>query len=153
MTDEIFTDSLDEAPVDALEDIFVLPEDIQSDARIVRWHTEMVERLKREAQGVPMKTAQYTLMERISFFYAYMRYQELHNPDMSSREKMANMTAWQSMLDMFNRMLEKHNDKVLRETILEVQAILKDALPIVSDTKERADLRRHLGERFANIGL
>jgi len=153
MNEETALNPLDDAPIDAMEDIFVLPEELASDERIVRWHSEMVARLRREAQGVPMKTAQYTLMERICYFYANMRFQELHNPDMSQREKMQNMTAWQSMLDQFNRLLEKHNDKVVNEMLIKVHDILMKSLPIVTDDKERANLRRHLQEEFANIDM
>lgn len=151
--EELAVNPLDDAPADAMEDIFTLPESIASDERIQRWYSEMVTRLRREAQGVPMKTAQYTLMERIAFFYANMRYQEFHNDSMTSREKMQNIQAWQSMLEMFNRMLEKHNDKLVREMLIKVQQILKDALPIVADSSDRANLRRKLQEEFASIDL
>lgn len=151
--EELTVNPLDDAPADAMEDIFTLPEEIASDERILRWYEEMVTRLRREAQGVPMKTAQYTLMERIAFFYANMRYQEFHNENMTTREKMQNIQAWQSMLEMFNRMLEKHNDKLVREMLIKVQQILKDSLPIVGDATDRTNLRRKLQEEFANIDL
>lgn len=153
MNEETALNPLDDAPLDAMEDIFVLPESLTQDERIVRWHSEMVTRLRREAQGVPMKTAQYTLMERICYFYANMRYQELHNPEMSQREKMQNMTAWQSMLEQFNKLLEKHNDKIVNEMLIKVQDILFNSLSIITDDRERARFRRHLQEEFSNIDM
>ena len=153
MNEELDTSNLDAVPADSLDGIFVLPDDLANDPRILEWYTEMVTRLRREAQGVPMKTAQYTLMERIAYFYANMRYQELNNPNMTAREKMQYIDAWQKMLDQFNRMLEKHNDKLMAETLLKVQEILANRLPIVSDPGDRASLRRALAEDFANLDL
>lgn len=153
MDEETVLNPLDDAPLNQLEDIFVLPEELASDERIARWHAEMVRRLRDEAQGVTMKTAQYTLMERIAYFYANMRYQELHNPDISLRERMQNMTAWQSMLDMFNRMLEKNNDKLVNELSLKIQAILQERLQIISNKDERTQMRRALAEDFAAMNL
>lgn len=150
---EIDTNSLDAPPADALESIFVLPDEIAADARIRGWYEEMVTRLRREAQGVPMKTAQYTLMERIAYFYANMRWREFTHPDMSLRERKENNLAWLQMLDMFNRMLEKHNDKLMTEMLLKVQNILKDRLSMISDPSERQALRRAYQEDFANIDL
>lgn len=152
-TNETYLNPLDDAPADAMEDIFVLPEEVASNERISRWYNEMVVRLRREAQGVPMKTAQYLLMERIAYSYAKMRYEEFTNPDLPERQRMALQDAWQKMLDQFNRLLEKHNDKVVNEMLLRVHEILKEALPIISDPIERANLRRKLQEDFANIDM
>lgn len=153
MDEELELGNLDSPPADSLDGIFVLPEELANDPRILAWHTEMVRRLRNEAQGVPMKTAQFTLLERIAYFYAHMRYQELNNPNMTAREKMQYITAWQTMLDQFNRMLEKHNDKLMAETLLKVQEILTNRLALVSDPIDRASLRRALAEDFANLDL
>lgn len=153
MTEEIDIRDLDAPPVNPLDSIFVLPAHIAEDPQIRGWYDEMTTQLRREAQGIPMKSGQYTLMERVAYFYANMRYQELHNPDMTERQRQSNINNWQSALDQFNRLLEKHNDKVVNEMLLKVQEILKEALPIISDPKERANLRRRLHEDFASIDL
>lgn len=153
MSDEVTEYNLDAPPANPLESIFVLPEEVAADTRILGWYNEMVRQLRQEAAGIPMKAAQYTLMERIAFFYANMRYQEFNNPSMSAREKLQNIAAWQTMLDQFNRLLEKHNDKVMTEMLVTVQNILKDRLKLVSDPTERQALRRAYQEDFANIDL
>lgn len=144
---------LDAPPANGLDGIFVLPENIASDARILGWYNEMVTQLRREAAGIPMKAAQYTLMERIAFMYANMRHQEFTNPEMSDRQRQANIDAWQKMLDQFNRLLEKHNDKVVSEMMVKVMNILKERLAIVTDPVERQALRRALAEDFAAEGM
>ena len=145
--------NLDNIPATGLEDIFVLPEHISDDERIQRWYNAMATQLQQEAKGVPMQTAQFTLMERICYFYANMRYQEFNNPDMSSRERRENNAAWQGMLDMFNRLLEKHNDKVVNEMLLKAQDILLTGLSMVSDPTEKAALRRYYQESLAAAGM
>lgn len=150
MSDEL---NLDAPPATGLEDIFVLPDYIADDERIQRWYNSMSAQLQQEARGVPMQTAQFTLMERICYFYANMRYQEFNNPNMSPRERRENNAAWQGMLDMFNRLLEKHNDKVVNEMLLKVQEIVLTALDMVSDPVEKSALRRYLQESLAAAGL
>jgi hypothetical protein len=144
---------LDAVPRYALDDIFVLPEDLASDEMVLHWYDSMTNELRREAQGVPMKSGQYTLMERIAYAYAYMRYQERHNPDMSIRDRTELRKNWQEPLAEFNRLLEKHNDKLMTEMLVQVQGILKDELSIITNREERNALRRRLAERFANIDL
>lgn len=153
MDDQEALSSLDSPPVNGLEGIFVLPEDIAEDTRILGWYDEMTMQLRREAQGVPMSAAQYSLMERISFTYAKMRHEEFNNPNLTSRDRQALQDSWQKMLDQFNRLLEKHNDHVLQELLVKVYNIVNDGLPLISDEKERANLRRHYQAEFAGINL
>jgi len=145
--------TLDSPPVTGLEDIFVLPDYISEDDRILRWYNSMASQLQQEAKGIPMQTAQFTLMERICYFYANMRYQEFNNPNMSPRERRENNAAWQSMLDMFNRLLEKHNDKVVNEALLKSHEIVLASIEMVTDPVEKASIRRFLQEQFAAAGL
>jgi hypothetical protein len=144
---------LDGAPLDALEGIFVLPDEIAQDERIVVWYDEIVLRLRREAQGVPMKTGQYTLMERIASYYAKARYAELNGTEGSAREVAAANAEWLKMIDIFNRLLEKNNDKVILEMYQKVQDILTEGFPMITDPEDRKAFRRYLGEAFAEAGM
>lgn len=153
MNEETDLTNLDAPPVNGLDSIFVLPASLAEDARIRAWYEEMVTQLRREAAGIPMKSAQYTLMERIAYYYALMRYQELSEVEVSERERAAVREAWQKMIDQFNRLLEKHNDKLLNEMLVKVQNILFEHLPIVTDERDRKSLRRAYVEAFASIEL
>lgn len=153
MSEETDLRDLDAPPANPLDSIFVLPETLSSDPQIRGWYEEMVRQLRTEAQGIPMKAAQYTLMERIAYFYANMRYQEMHNSELTDRQRQSNIETWQKMLDQFNRLLEKHNDKLLNELILRVQEILKEHLSLITNPTERAALRRAYAEEFANMNL
>lgn len=153
MNEELDTSNLDAPPANGLEGIFVLPEHIAADARISGWYNEMADQLRREAQGIPMQAAQYALMERICYTYAYMRYREFTETNLNERERQSNQDAWQKMIDQFNRLLEKHNDRVVNEMLITVLAIIKDRLAMVSDPDERTALRRALQEDFARLGM
>lgn len=144
---------LDAPPLDALDDAFALPEPYADDERIVRWHTEIVTRLRREAAGIPMTTAQTMLMERIAFFYVVMRYKEFNEGGISPRELKDNNSAFLSMLDSFNKLLEKHNDKVIGEMMGKVMGILSDRMSMITDATERQALRRALAEDFQAEGM
>lgn len=153
MTEENSLEDIVDISEDEVNDIFTLPEDMQADPRISRWYEEMVLNLRAEAQGIPMKTNQFFLMERIAYLYALVRYRELGDVPYPGREHREDLKVLADYMDKFNRLLEKHNDKVLKEMIMKVQEILHQALPIVSDKNERANLRRRLQEDFASIDL
>jgi hypothetical protein len=151
--DEETLNNLDSAPVNPLESIFVLPDHIASNERIAGWYMEMASQLLAEARSVPMQAAQYALMERICYTYANMRYQEFSNPDLSERQRQATQDAWQKMIDQFNRLLEKNNDKMLNQKLIEIQGILLKRLPLITDDADRANYRRQIAEDFAKIGI
>jgi hypothetical protein len=138
---------------EAINDIFTLPREMANDARISQWYQEMVQNLRAEAQGIPMKTNQYFLMERIAFLYAMIRFKELGEATYSGRDHRDDLKVLGDYMDKFNKLLETHNDKVVHELIMKVQAILAEALPMITDDRERANLRRHLQEEFASIDL
>ena len=135
------------------EDIFTLPTELAADPRISRWYTEMVENLRIEAQGIPMKTNQFFLMERIAYLYSLIRYKEFSEVSYPGREHREDLKVLSGYMDQFNRLLEKHNDKIVNEMVGKIQEILRDALPIVTDDKERTALRRRLQTDFENIDL
>jgi hypothetical protein len=126
---------------------------MQDNPRVVAWYEEMSRQLRREAQGVPMQSSQYTMMERIAFLYAKMRYQELNEIVVPERERQATQDSWQKAIDQFNRLLEKNNDKIIQDKIVQVQDIVKNVLNLVESQEERQFLRRRLNEEFANLEL
>lgn len=138
--------------MDNMEDIFELPERLQGDERLVRWHAEIVTRLRREAQGLPMKTIQTLLLERIAYNYVQMRSREIDETT-SARERREESQFWMSMTQEFNRLLEKHQDKLLNKVIDDVQRILDEVLPDITDKTERQQITRKLTEMFANLEL
>lgn len=143
---------LDPPPLDELHDLFDLPEELQGVEQYVRWHSEISTRLRREASGLPMKTIQLMLMERIVNFYVVMRSMET-DPNVSANQQKNALEFWLKMTTEFNRLLEKHQDKLLNEVVLKVQAILREVLPLISNKEERQTVRRELNARFAEIEL
>lgn len=149
MTSE--TQNLDAPPLDNLDDAFTLPEPYSTDERALRWHTEIVDRMRREAAGIPMNTAQILLMERIAFFYVVNKYKEWNEGGVSGRELKDMNSAFLSMLDTFNRLLEKHNDKVAKENMGKIEGIINEILPMVSNEGERKRIQSFLINSFATL--
>lgn len=143
----------DVRPDQPLDDIFMLPEHLAQHPQISRWHDEQVRKLRADAAGVPMSSVQEMLLERIAFSYADMRYKEMTNPNRTARDRRDDNAAFMGMLDSFNRLLEKHNDKIVTDMLLQVQEIIKEAIEMVSDESEKIALRRFLAEAFAAINL
>lgn len=153
MSTETELSNLDSPPVNGLEGIFVLPEHLAADPRILGWYNQMVRQLRQEAAGLPMQSSQYTLMERIAYTYAYMRYQEFNNESMTSRDRQALQDSWQKMLDQFNRSLEKHNDKVVNEMLLKVKDIIDEGMQYIKSDEDKVAFRRYLATAFANVEM
>lgn len=149
----LIADPLDGAPLDGLQIAFRVPASIEHDVELTALHGEIVKRLRREAQGLPMKTVQLLLIERIAFTYVDMIQNERTGVLRTARDKKEAYTSWVTMTQEFNRLLEKHNDKLLNEVLIKVQAILAEALPTISDPEERRQVRRFLQESFAEIEL
>lgn len=157
------THPLDPAPLDNLEDIFDLPESLRDNEQLVRWHREIVLRLRRESQGLPMKTVQTLLLQQIASHYVQIRHIESLQPsfeDMDARQIAAyeknrrdQSQFWISMTQEFNRLLEKHQDKLLNKVLADVQAILKEGLPLITNKDEKRALTRFLSEKFAELEL
>lgn len=149
--------------MDNLEDIFDLPESLRGNPQLERWHREIVLRLRRESMGLPMKTVQMLLLQQIASHYVQMRRIEMAQPDFEDmnardianyeRNRREQSQFWISMTQEFNRLLEKHQDKLLNKVIDDVQRLLKDALPIVTDKVQRRELTRVLTEGFAALEL
>lgn len=146
------TSPMDAPPLDGLAAAFRLPPEIAENETYAALHTEIVDRLRREAAGLPMKTVQNLLIERIAYFYVAMKMRE-DTGEGSLREQKELLTFWLSMTQEFNRLLEKNTEKLRDEMVLKVQNILKEALPLVQDVEDRKALRRELSAKFAENEL
>jgi hypothetical protein len=154
---------LDPPPLDNLEDIFDLPESLRGNEQLERWHREIVLRLRRESQGLPMKTVQTLLLQQIASHYVQIRHIESLLPDFADmdarqialyeKNRRDQSTFWISMTQEFNRLLEKHQDKLMNKVLADVQEILKDGLPMITNKDERRALTRFLSEKFAEMEL
>ena len=142
-----------ELQANPLADLFTLPAPFSENEQVARWYNEIIARMQREAAGLPMQTNQIQLLERIAFFYAVMRYKELSGETISARDLKDNNNAWLSMLDTFNRSIEKHKDQILRDTVLQIQGIIESVLEGIDDDNTRKHLHRQFIEGFAEKGL
>lgn len=145
------TSPLDAAPPDGLERAFRLPPHIADDTELRELYEEMVLRLRREAQGLPMNTLQQILIERIAGLYVQIKYKEDHQAFSANQQKEFN-TYWLDLTKEFNRLLQASDDK-LREILLnEIETIIKGALDLIESLPDKKNVRRHIQEGLAAIG-
>lgn len=143
---------LDAAPPDDLARAFVLPEWVdQHDMRAL--HTAIVERLRREASGMPMNTVQQLLLERIAYIYIVLKWKEETNGFSSPGQQKDFNAWWLSMTQEFNRLLTANQDRMREALLMQVQQIVNDSLRLISDEEDRRTVRRALAEAFAAVDL
>lgn len=145
---------LDAAPVDALADVLEVPAHIVGS----KWEpifVEILSRMQREASGLSLGTVQVLLMERIARFYVDMRYREENGQIqlLSIKEQKEFNSFWLSMTAEFNKQLLNSQEKLRDALILEMQGILMNRLPMVTDELERKNLRKALAEDFSRLSV
>ena len=150
MTDSS-VDPADAAPPDDLAEAFRLPDEILADEGLVALHGNIVQRLRREASGMPMNTVQNLLLERIAFNYIVLKQKERTGGFTSPTQQKDFNTFWLSTTQEFNRLLLANDDKMREALLLEIQGIVVGAMDKITNPDERRDLRRYLQEQFAAI--
>jgi hypothetical protein len=139
-----------DAPLDELAAAFELPEYIAEDEVLSGLYHEIVLRLRREAAGLPMKTAHMLLIERIASFYVTIRYKENHQEFRGYQQKEFN-TYWLSLTQEFNKVLQANDEKLREAMLIEIQTIVSDTLKLITDPADRQNVRRKLSEEFAKM--
>lgn len=141
-----------------LDAAFTLPELVE-DARLRSLYEVLVQRMRKEAEQLPMNTVQQLLIERIAYNYIIMRARE--NGDFGgtgtpSAQKEFN-AFWLSMTQEFNRMLSKaeqiggHERKNLLREIQQI--ILQTVNSSVNDPKTRSDILVSMAAAFEHIKI
>jgi len=149
------TDSpLDAAPADGLELAFELPEYIAQadDGRYLALYEELVLRLRREAQGIPMTTNMWILLERIATKYVILKYREdTHFTWVGSGEKDFGAQLLENQKE-FNKVLAQSQEKLLQSVMMEVNKITRGGLELIKDDEDRRNVRRFFQEQYSRIG-
>lgn len=143
-------DSPIDEPLDELASAFTLPEHLAEDPALVALYDEIVRRLRREAAGLPMKTAHTLLIERIATFYVTIRYKENHDDFRGYQQKEFN-AYWLSLTQEFNKVLQANDEKLREAMLLEIQNIVSDTMKLITDPADRQNVRRKLSEEFAKL--
>lgn len=142
---------LDAPPADGLQRAFRLPRHISSDTELSALYDEMVLRLRREAQGLPMNTLQQILIERIAGLYVQIKFKEENQAFSTNQQKEFN-TYWLDLTKEFNRLLQA-SDVQLRENMLnEIEKVFLGAVDLIEDDGNRRNVRRQVQEGLAAIG-
>lgn len=148
------TDSpLDLPPDDRMVRAFRLPAYVQAEPELVALHTEIVSRLRREAQGLPMNTVQQLLLERIAFTYVQMKWKDENEGYARTSEQKDFYTLWLSMTVEFNKLLAASGDQLRDALLVEVQKIVSESLKLVTNLEDRKAMRRSLSEAFSAIDV
>ena len=140
-------------PPSDLEAAFRLPLILQDDPMYVGIYNDMMERLQREASGVPMTTLQKLLMERITSLYVTIRWREDNDTWRGVSQQKEFNTYWLDLTKEFNRLLTNNEDQLRDELLRQVQQVVNDAVGQIPDDKIKQNVRKRLATGFREIQL
>ncbi len=146
MTDDIHP--LDMPPARGLTRAFQLPDFIREDAELVALHQEIVDRLRGEADGMPMGTLSELLLERIAGFYVQIKYKENTATFSANQQKEFN-TYWLDLNKEFSRQMAAQNDTLWDAKAGEIYKVVSEALDLVTDEDQKRAVRRHIQGELA----
>jgi hypothetical protein len=141
--------------LNSLDDAFTLPEWVTADTRLRRLYEVIVDRMRRESEGVPMNTIQTLLMERIALNYIVMKAREEGTlGTLSAAATKDHQSWWLAMTAQFNKQLNKATEQEFKEKILrEVTNVIISVLSKVEDPKLKAQLKNDLMAGFEAAGI
>lgn len=145
------TNPLDAPPDDELDRAYRLPDYIAADEELQGLYQTLVNRLRTEALGLPLTTAQYLLIERIATKYVIIRYREQTGWLGVNAEKETNQQ-WLDLLKEWNRVLAASQEQMRAALLEQVQKITLEAVTLIKDAEDRQNVRRHYQEKFAALG-
>lgn len=140
---------------DSLAAAFELPTFVTEHPALVQLHRAICNRLRKEAEGIPMDTIQELLLERIAFNYIVMKARERGVLNMGSERAQKDFqTFWLAMTNQFSKNLQKATAAEDRErTLKEVRDIVLDTLAKVEDQTTKAKLMGDFANAFAQAGI
>ncbi len=148
----------DELPdLTSLDAAYTLP-DWVTDQGLRGLYDILLERLRREARGLPMTTAQTLLIERIAFYYIVMKSKERFA--VGSGEGFSNAsqqkdftTFWLSMTKEFNAVVARASKSDRDSVMTEVKDIILKASKVIKDKSVRDEFLTALSDEIENAGV
>lgn len=140
---------------DSLDAAFELPEFVTAHPTLVQLHRAICNRLRQEAEGVPMDTIQVLLLERIAFNYIVMKARERGVLNLGSERAQKDFqTFWLAMTNQFSKNLQKATAAEDRErTLKEVRDIVMNTLAKVDDRETQKKLVGDFARAFEAAGI
>lgn len=141
------------ADTEGLEFAFELPEYLKDEPQYASMYVSIIERLRREANGLPMSTVQQLLLERIASFYTTMKHKENTGGFTHPSQQKEFMAFWLSMTQEFNKILMAGADHRREALMKEIQAIVSNILESITDPDEKRSVRKMLKDQFDAIDV
>lgn len=147
------TNPLDAAPETALDALLGLPEHLRGQTKYEEMYTEVTERLRQEAAGLPMNTLQQVLIERIASTYVTIRWREDSNTWKGVTQQRELNTYWLDLTKEFNKQLHAGETALRDNLLMQVHSIIRKGLDEVDDVDTRRTLHRLYTEEFSQLGI
>lgn len=146
------TRDLDAPPVNPLDEMFRLPDDLRDHAIWQPIFDQMTSQLRREAAGIQMSTLQYILIERIASGYVLIRHREETHSWIGVNTEKETKAEWRNLVIEFNRLLANGEDKRREQLLDDMEKIILGGLELILDLDVKKQLRQFYEGELAAIG-
>jgi hypothetical protein len=145
------TDPLDAAPVDRMAYAFTPPAHIREHEELNELFEEIVERMRREAEGIPLETNQLLLLSQIATDFVEMKYRDETGWQGTNARKDAK-AQWISLMAEWRQVLKDNKEKISEQIVADFIKITNEAMKKVKDNDDRKTALRFMKEQFAAKG-
>ena len=145
------SDPLDSAPPDRMGYAFTPPPHIREHMELAELFDEIVERMRREAEGIPLETNQLLLLSKIAVDFVEMKYRDETGWGGTNARKDAN-SQWLAMMAEWRQVLKDNKEKISEQIVADFARIANEAASKVRDADDRRTVMRYMKEEFAAKG-
>lgn len=142
---------LDSAPPDRMGYAFTPPPHIREHMELSELFDEIVERMRREAEGIPLETNQLLLLSKIAVDFVEMKYRDETGWGGTNARKDAN-AQWLAMMAEWRQVLKDNKEKISEQIVADFVRITNEVVKKIKDDTDRKTVALFLKEEYAAKG-
>lgn len=146
------SDPLDSAPVDRMAYAFNPPAHIREHAELNELFEEIVQRMRHEAEGIPMETNQLLLLAQIAMDFVEMKYRDETATWVGTNARKDAKGQWISLMAEWRQVLKDNKEKISEQIVADFVKITNEAMKKVKDNDDRKTAMLFMKEQFASKG-
>jgi hypothetical protein len=131
---------------------FTPPAHIRENEALRELYDEIVARMRREAEGIPMETNQLLLLAQIAADFVEMKYRDDTDTWPGANSRKDAKAQWISLMAEWRQVLKDNKEKISEGIVNDFIQITNAAVKKVRDDENRKEVVRFLKEQFSSKG-
>ncbi len=145
-------DPLDSAPANGMAYAYTPPAHIREHAELNALFEEIVERMRHEAEGIPMETNQILLLSQIAVDFVEMKYRDETSSWVGTNARKDAKAQWIALMAEWRQVLKDNKEKISEKIVADFIKITNDAMKQIENDEDRRRAMRFAKEKFAASG-